>query len=136
MQKMDNRNFTALPVYQKSLVVKNLSDAIANYFSYDSDFFVLNEKSSLRSDIARALLTDASLISATLVKASSSKSRSVRTKNIVFINIITRNILSYCNGLEKDGVKEKEYLNLLRKEIKTFRAYFKQWRKSLLFGEE
>ena len=44
---------------------------------------------------------------------------------------MTRNILSYCNGLEKDGVKEKEYLNLLRKEIKSFRKSFKKWRKSM-----
>lgn len=133
---MKNSNFSTLQVYQKSLALKDLSNAIANYFSYDTDFFVLNRKSSLRTDIARALLTDASLISNTIKEATKSESRVVRSKNIVFINIMTRNILSYCNGLEKDGVKEKEYLNLLRKEIKMFRTDFKKWRKSLLFGDE
>ena len=57
-------------------------------------------------------------------------------KNLVFINIMTRNILSYCNGLEKDGVKEKEYINLLRREIKVFRKSFKQWRKSLTTNDD
>lgn len=42
-----------------------------------------------------------------------------------------QNINSYCTGLEKDGVKEKEYLNLLRKEIRSFRKSFKKWTGSL-----
>ncbi|MDT0608186.1 hypothetical protein [Croceitalea rosinachiae] len=133
---MKNSSFNTLPVYQKSLVLKDLSTAIANYFSYDSDFFTANRKSGLRADIAKALCIDASLISSTIEKATSSKSTTTRSKNIVFINIMTRNILSYCNGLENDGVKEKEYINLLRKEIKTFKSYFKQWRKSLHSGDE
>ena len=133
---MKNSNFNTLPVYQKSLALRDLSDAIANYFSYDSDFFSLSKKSGLRSDIVKALLTDTSLITSTIEKATTSESGAIRKKNIVFINIMTRNILSYCNGLEKDGVKEKEYVNLLRMEIKSFRSYFKQWRKSLLGNED
>ena len=133
---MKNSNFNTLPVYQKSLALRDLSDAIANYFSYDSDFFSLSKKSGLRSDIVKALLTDTSLITSTIEKATTSESGAIRKKNIVFISIMTRNILSYCNGLEKDGVKEKEYVNLLRMEIKSFRSYFKQWRKSLLGNED
>ena len=41
------------------------------------------------------------------------------------------NINSYCTGLERDGVKEKEYLNLLRIEIKGFRKSFKKWIRTL-----
>ena len=61
-----------------------------------------------------------------------SSSVNQRMQNAGFINIITHNIISYCNGLEKDGVKEKEYISLLRKELRTFRKSFKQWRSSLL----
>lgn len=53
-------------------------------------------------------------------------------KSARFINIMLKNIVSYCNGLEKDGVREKEYLNLLRKEIRSFRKTFRIWRKSLV----
>jgi thioredoxin-related protein len=55
-------------------------------------------------------------------------------KSVLFVHIMTRNILSYCNGLEKDGVKEKEYLNLLRREIKLFRILYKKWKRSLRPG--
>lgn len=133
---MKNRNYVSLPVYQRSLALKDLSTAIANYFSYEGDLFVLPKKSGLRNEIANALFTDASLISKNLVEAATASSKKIRNKNITYINIMTRNILAYCNGLEKDGVKEKEYLQLLRKEIRSFRTDFKQWRKSLVSSEE
>jgi DNA topoisomerase VI subunit A len=81
--------------------------------------------------MADALLTDAILIPQQIAQAESSESQAVRLKSASFINIMTRNILSYLNGLEKDGVKEKEYLNLLRQEIRSFRRTFKKWRKQL-----
>jgi len=84
--------------------------------------------------MAEALLTDAILIPQQIAKAEYSKSRAERLKSATFINIMIRNINSYCIGLEKDGVKEKEYLNLLRKEIKSFRKSFRKWRNSFPDG--
>ena len=133
---MKSSNYVSLPVYQRSLALKDLSTAVANYFSYDGDLFVLPKKSGLRNEIANALFIDASLISKNLVEAATASSKKRRNKNIIYINIMIRNILAYCNGLEKDGVKEKEYVQLLRKEIRSFRADFKQWRKSLISSEE
>lgn len=133
---MKSSNYVSLPVYQRSLALKDLSTAVASYFSYDSDLFVLPKKSGLRNEIANALFIDASLISKNLVEAATASSKKRRNKNITYINIMTRNILAYCNGLEKDGVKEKEYVQLLRKEIRSFRADFKQWRKSLISSED
>lgn len=130
---MENNGFNALPVYKDSLVLRDLSDAIAHYFSPEQK--VRSRKSmGLRAVIAESLITDASLLPITIEEAYKSNSLHYRIKNATFISIITRNIISYCNGLEKDGVKEEEYVRLLRKELKTFRKSFKQWRKSLING--
>ena len=133
---MKSRNYVSLPVYQRSLALKDLSTAVASYFSYDGDLFVLPKKSGLRNEIANALFTDASLISKNLVEAATASSKKIRNKNITYINIKPRNILANCNGMEKEGVKEKEYVQLLRKDIRSFRADFKQWRKSLISSED
>ena len=134
---MGNSNFNMLPVYQKSLALRDLSNAIGGYFSHDLERYKKKGKEAgLRAVIAEALITDASLIPSVIEKAYQTSSNRSRLKNATFIHIITRNILSYCNGLEKDGVKEKEYINLLRREILTFRKSFKQWRKSLLANGE
>lgn len=132
---MENKGFDALPVYKNSLVLRDLSDALGHYFSLEQNPFS-SRSMGLRADIAESLITDASLLPLTIEETYKSKSINYRLKNATFINIITRNIISYCNGLEKDGVKEKEYLQLLRRELKTFRKSFKQWRKSLLYDSE
>jgi len=130
---MENTGFNALPVYKNSLVLRDLSDAIANYFSPEHKIY--SQKSmGLRATIAESLITDASLLPITIEEAYKSNSLNYRIQNATFVGIITKNIISYCNGLEKDGVKEKEYVHLLRKELKTFRKSFKQWRKSLVNG--
>lgn len=128
---MSNSSYNSLPVYQKSIALRDLSTAIATYFSQDSNLFKLKRSAGLRQHIANSLSVDSRLISKQIEKAVTSDSYEVRMKSALFINVITKNIISYCNGLEHDGVKEKEYVYLLRKELKSFRSSFKQWRKSL-----
>ena len=130
---METNGFHTLPVYKNSLALRDLSDALGQYFSPDSK--TRSRKSlGLRSVIAECLVTDAALLPLTIEKTHESKSLNYRLQNATFINVITKNIMSYCNGLEKDGVKETEYVQLLRKEMKTFRKSFKLWRKSLING--
>ena len=132
---MEHKDFDTLPVYKNSLVLRDLSDALGHYFTLEQKSFT-SKTMGLRAVIAESLITDASLLPLTIEETYKSNSVNYRRKNATFINIITRNIISYCNGLEKDGVKEKEYLQLLRRELKTFRKSFKQWRKSLLYDPE
>ncbi|MEM1259617.1 MAG: hypothetical protein AAGC45_12645 [Bacteroidota bacterium] len=116
-------------------MLRDLSDALGHYFSLENRVF--SKKSlGLRAVIAESLIHDASLLPTTIEETYRSSSITNRLKNANFINIITKNINSYCNGLEKDGIKEKEYLQLLRSELKTFRKSFKQWRKSLLYDSQ
>lgn len=133
---MDRSAFNSQGMYLKSLALRDLSEAVAGYFSYNKDFFKLKRYGSFRDDISKSLVVDATLIAKEVEQVTKSDSYSVRMKSLSFIQVMTQNILAYCNGLERDGVKEKEYLNLLRKEIKTFRSSFKKWRKSFQNGFE
>ena len=102
-----------------------------SYVSLNKDLVKLYQSNSLRDIIANSLLTDARLISKKMAQALSSKCSNERLRNAAFINIMIRNINSYCTGLEKDGVREKEYVNLLRTEMKIFRASFVKWIRTL-----
>ena len=119
------------PIYQKSLAVSSVGQAIAAYFSYDQKYSKKRRFSGLRAEIADAILTDIKLISKTLNDALKNDSKEQFLKDISFVNTMLKNLLSYCNGLERDGVKEREYVHLLRAEIKAFRKSFKSWRKNL-----
>lgn len=133
---MESGSLNSQMIYRKSLALRDMSEAVASYFSYNRDRLTFRKIDSFRNDITQSLRTDASLITKEVEQAALSNSHSARMKSLTFINIMTRNILAYCNGLERDGVKEKEYLNLLRREIKVFRTSFKKWRKSFQNGND
>lgn len=130
-EKMSSKNLGAVPVYQKAESLYEMSRHLVSYVSFNKDLVKLCQSNSLRDIIANSLLTDARLISKNMAQALSSKSYSERLQNATFINIMIRNINSYCTGLEKDGVKEKEYVNLVRREMKSFRVSLKKWMRSL-----
>lgn len=128
---MERNSLNSLGVYRRSLALRDMSEAVAAYFAQNREILSLRKIDSFRDDISKSLLADADLITKELEQAALSNCPSVRMRSLSYVNIMTRNILAYCNGLERDGVKEKEYLNLLRKEIRIFRISFKKWRKSL-----
>ena len=118
-------------IYRKALELCEVSSAIASYVTHNKDLLKLYQSNSLRDIIADALLTDTVLIRQQIDRAEKSNNPVVRFRTTRFISVMIRNLQGYTNGLEHDGVKEKEYLNLLRKEIKSFKKVFKKWSKSL-----
>ncbi|WP_430906392.1 hypothetical protein [Maribacter sp. 2-571] len=121
----------SIPVYRKAMDLCHMSREIASYVSFNKDLLQLYRSNSLRDHMADAILTDAILIPQQIALAERSKSHSERMRSVSFIQIMIRNINSYCTGLEKDGVKEREYLHLLRNELLSFYRSYKKWRKGL-----
>lgn len=128
---MSAKNLGAIPVYQKALELREMSKAIASYVTFNKEVLKRYNSNSLRVNIADSLVIDTVLIPKQIAQAERSKSYAERINSATFINIMIRNINSYCLGLEKDGVKEREYLNLLRSEIKSFRKSFTKWRRTI-----
>ncbi len=128
---MSHKNLRTVPVYRKALELCAMSREIASYVTFNKDLLKLYKSNSLRDIIADSLLTDAILIPQKIAQTEFSLSHDEKLRNVSYINIMIKNINSYCTGLERDGVKEKEYLNLLRQEIKSFRISFKKWTGSL-----
>lgn len=118
-------------IYRKALELCELSRAIASYVTHNKDLLKLYQSNSLRDIIADALLTDSLLIQQQIDRAEKSDNPVDRFRTTRFISVMIRNLQGYTNGLEQHGVKEKEYLNLLRNEIKSFRKAFKKWSKTL-----
>ena len=118
-------------IYRKALELCELSRAIASYVTHNKDLLKLYQSNSLRDIIADSLLTDTVLIRQQIDRAEKSNNPVVRFRTTRFISVMIRNLQGYTNGLEHHGVKEKEYLNLLRKEIQSFKKVFKNWSNTL-----
>lgn len=123
---MSRKNLGQIPIYRKALELCATSRAIASYVTFNKDLLKLYTSNSFRDIVADALLTDTILISQKIAQTEFSHSADEKRRNVSFIRVMLRNINSYCTGLERDG-HEKEYLNLLRQEIKSFRKSLKKW---------
>ena len=128
---MSHKNLRTVPVYRKALELCAMSREIASYVTFNKDLLKLYKSNSLRDIIADSLLTDTILIPQKIAQTEFALSQDEKLENVSYINIMIKNISSYCTGLERDGVKEKEYLNLLRQEIDSFRKMFKKWTRTL-----
>ena len=129
--EMSSKGLKDLPVYKKAVELQSMSRAIAICAAGKEEILNLYKASSLRGQVAGSLLTDTALIRKQIALAAGTSSLSIRQNSLQFVSIMIRNLGSYCKGLEMDGMREREYLELLRQELQSFRKSFKQWRKSL-----
>ena len=121
-----------LPVYRQAVSLRTMSREIASFVSHNQDLLTLSRSLSLRDHIADSLLTDAILIPQHIARVERASSLAIRQRSIHFIQVMTWNLQAYCRGLEKDGIREREYLELLRSELRNFRRSFKAWRRGLM----
>ncbi|MEJ2585816.1 MAG: hypothetical protein P8Z38_12550 [Robiginitalea sp.] len=128
---MSAKGLKDLPVYRKAVELQTMSRAIALCVGKREEIMNLCKVKSLRGEVAGSLLTDAALIRKQIALAAGTSSLSIRQNSLQFVSIMIRNLSSYCKGLEMDGMREREYLELLRQELSSFRKSFKHWRKSL-----
>ncbi|MDX1331545.1 MAG: hypothetical protein R3252_00830 [Robiginitalea sp.] len=128
---MSYKGLRDLPVYKKAVELQTMGRAIALCAAGNKAAVNRYRVSSLRSEVAGLLMTDTALIRKQIALAAGTPSLSIRQNSLQFVSIMIRNLGSYCRGLEMDGMREREYLELLRHELVSFRKSFKQWRKSL-----
>ena len=128
---MSRQRLKELPIYRKAVEMQAMSRAIALCLNGNRDMAQLYSSPSFREEIAGYLLMDAALIRKQIALAASTSSQDIRQNSLQFISAMTRNLSSYCRGLEMDGMREREYLALLQRELKGFRKAFSQWRISL-----
>ena len=128
---MTPTGFSQLPVYRKALELQSLGRALAFCVSGQRDFSGRVSSDSLRDQVAEALLTDAVLIRKQIALAASTPSLNIRRQSLQFISIMIRNLNSYIRGLEMDNTREREYLEVMRSELRSFRKSYKAWRRSL-----
>ena len=128
---MSYKGLKDLPVHKKADELQTMGRAIAHCAAGKEAAVNRYMANSLRGEVAGLLLTDTALIRKQIALAAGTSSLSIRQNSLQFVSVMIRNLGSYCRGVEMDGMREREYLELLRRELVSFRKSFKQWRKSL-----
>lgn len=98
----------------------DLSVAVGQYFQQDARQSSSKNAVGLRYSLGMAIEEDARLLSC-ILQSYRQRSKSQRIQVLNQVKILLKNLKSYCNGLERDGVKELEYLDLLRRRVHSIR---------------
>lgn len=120
-------NTYQLPAYRKALEIFKISRAVASYFSNDKHVLEMHLSSNPQHRFAGFLVTESLQLAPGIASVASAPNKASRLKRIEQLQQAARNLKHQCRSLEFSGVKEIEFLRMLRKEIKQFDKLMSDW---------
>lgn len=128
---METNNFNQLPVYKKALDIFQVSRGIACALSEKRHVLEMNYSSTENDQVAGVLVSTSLKLFPELAAIQNATSRENLQKRAQKIRRSARILLAKCKVIEQQGIKEKEFLKLLRTEINQFDRLFGEWLRTL-----
>ena len=126
------RDLKHLVIYQKSLDIFKLSRRIASYITYDKDILSMYKSNKKADRYADSLVMDALGLVPKIAETENQNNPSLKLKYAKSLRISIDRLYSNSIKLEKTKVQGKEFIRLLRKELKHLRKLHKLYVNSLL----
>ncbi|APG61404.1 hypothetical protein LPB144_06970 [Christiangramia salexigens] len=117
----------SFPAYQKALEIFRISRAVASYFSGDKHVLEMNISSSSQHRLAGFLVTDSLQLAPGVASALSEGNQQTKLKRLKSLRKAVLTLKIRCRKLEFSGIKETEFVHLLRKEIAQFEKLITDW---------
>jgi hypothetical protein len=134
-EEQSNRDrILKLPVYQKAqeiciLVNRMLSGSYADELNESEDMQDIESETVERmfEQNKEFMLANAMMIPAKIAGAEGGDLYDLRMENATVIRKAARELIVDARGLQMNGFKDIEYLDLLRSEMEEFRVLFAEW---------
>jgi len=116
-----------LPIYKKALEIFSLSRRISSYLSYD--LTPLRPDGSEDQDIyfSGDIVQQSELLGPEIIKAESEAFSEEKYKHADTVKRLTHLLYKTCKRLEKSNSNGKDFLPVLRKELKKFSKLQRHW---------
>ena len=123
----DHADFETAPIYQKAMAIWEMAHHIAEVATRSKGNISFGEDRDILSEYAEYIMADASLLAPKIAGAWGDQLYDIKMENAAIIRKAARELSVHMTALEMYGFKEKEYCDLLRKEIEEFRILFAEW---------
>ncbi|WP_194850218.1 hypothetical protein [Nonlabens antarcticus] len=125
---------TQLPVYNKAEEIYFLVNRMLTG-SYADELEESEDMEDIESDVIERMfeqnkefmLANAMMIPSKIAGAEGADLYDLRMENAAVIRKAAREIITDARGLQMNGFKDIEYLDLLRRELEEFRVLFAEW---------
>jgi hypothetical protein len=132
MYNSEEQNINQLVIYQKSLYIFKLARRITSYVTNDKDILsmYMSDKRSCR--YADNLLMNALGLVPKIVETECQENPSLKLKYAQSLRYFIDGLYQNCLQLESTKIQGKDFVRLLRKELRHLRKIHKHYVKSLL----
>lgn len=113
----NSENHNDLPVLKKANDILKVTFALSDIIDKEKDELMLADQ----------MLSNALTIPSKIAGAEGGNLYSIRFDNATLIKLSARELLAQASLVEKEGLCDKEYVQLLRDEIEEFRILFLNW---------
>lgn len=132
MYSTEEQHLNKLVIYQKSLYVFKLSRHIASYISNDKSMLAMYLSMNKIDKYADNLVMNAFGLVPKIVETECEENPGLKLKYAVSIRYFIDRLYQNCLQLESTKIQGKDFVRLLRKELKNLRRIHKNYVKSLL----
>lgn len=127
MFKSHQNNLNQLVIYQKSMDIFKLSRHIASYISYDKDILSMHKSLKQADKYASNLVMDALGLVPKIAETENQKNPKLKLKYAKSIRYFIDQLYYDCKQLEHTKIQGKDFLKLLRKELKKLRVIHRHY---------
>jgi hypothetical protein len=116
-----------LPIYNKAVDIFKLSRRISDYLNYDLSRLKLDGKEHQHIYFSGDIVQQSELLGPEIIKAESETFSENKHKHAAKVKRLTSLLYKNCKRLETCDSNGKEYLPILRKELKLFSKLQRSW---------
>ncbi|WP_417867136.1 hypothetical protein [Xanthomarina gelatinilytica] len=116
-----------LPIYQKAMDIIVLSRSISTYLSQDLAYLQPDGKEDVNIYFSGDIVQQSTSLAPEIEKAELEKYSDKKHKHIASVKRLTNLLYKNCCRLEKSNSNGKDYLPILRNELKKFRKLQHTW---------
>jgi len=129
---MSEQNINQLVIYKKSIDIFKLSRHVASYVTDDKDMFSMYRSGKISDNYADNLVMNAFRLVPKIVEVETQNSKRLKLKLAKSLRFFIERIYHDCMKLESSKIQGKDFVQLLRKELKNLRKIHKIYVNSLL----
>ncbi len=132
MPVYQSQNLNELNIYQKSLDIFKLSRHVASYLTDDKDVISMYRSGKKTDNYADNLVMNAFRLVPKIVETEIQDNPSLKLKYAKSLRYFIDRIYKDCKSLESSKIQGKDFVRMLRKELKSLREIHKNYVNSLL----
>lgn len=117
----------SLPIYKKALEIVILSRSISTYLNYDLVGLRPNGKEDEHIYFSGDIVQQSVSLAPEIEKAENEHFPEKKHKHALTVYELTNRLYRSCMRLERSNSNGKDYLSILRNELKTFKRLQKNW---------